>query len=401
METPRSPNRHRNVLVAALALSAVIHLVGAVVVRRLPPERPPNALRNPITITFNVPPPKQVSPAQEVPDQVPPMSKPPKAAPPKPTPPEPKPTGQVVKLPPPKDKQKPDQARYLSEHDHAVKEETRAKETAAEAAAAHEKQKDKGTPPPNPTPTPEEDLERGDENPDEEPGKKDLFTPRLLGGNPGANTQGLMSLWRDAQQAQNQGSAGSATHQPEDEPEQDRNAGVLLDGRSGASNKAPSGPPSLYPDSETLSRIAGGAPANDALDEPEGTGTYLNARQWKYAAYFNRVSDAVRRQWHPEAVLRRRRSPDLDGRVRRRFTLVEIEVNRQGKVVLARVDRYSGSDDLDDEGARAVRAAGPFPNPPEGLFDPGQETFTFKFGFTVTFERERSVVPFEHGVLPR
>lgn len=108
----------------------------------------------------------------------------------------------------------------------------------------------------------------------------------------------------------------------------------------------------------------------------------------------------MRKNWKPEAVLRRRRHPDLNGGVRRRFTLVEITLDRDGRVRIAQVDRYSGSDELDDEATRAVRAAGPFPNPPLPLFE-GHETFSFKFGFTVTFEHPQSVVPFRYGVPTR
>ena len=44
-------------------------------------------------------------------------------------------------------------------------------------------------------------------------------------------------------------------------------------------------------------------------------------------------------------------------------------------------DSPSGVDFLDDEAANAMRNAGPFPNPPEGLVDPGSHLITFRFGF--------------------
>ena len=45
---------------------------------------------------------------------------------------------------------------------------------------------------------------------------------------------------------------------------------------------------------------------------------------------------------------------------------------------------------LDDEALRAFKAAGPFPNPPPGLFG-DRETFTFHFGFAVEFDQGLSM----------
>src|SRR5205085_10859403 len=109
-----------------------------------------------------------------------------------------------------------------------------------------------------------------------------------------------------------------------------------------------------------------------------------------YASFFNRVSDAIRRQWHPNDVLRRRRDSEQEIAGKSRQTTVELMLNRRGEVVKALVHTYSGADVLDDEALRAVRAAGPFPNPPDGLFDPGVDVFTFRFGFRVTFEHQRN-----------
>jgi TonB family protein len=391
----------RTALALAMVLSGLLHVGFGWWANRLPAEHRGNN-RTAITISFNTPPPQNVSRSDAAPNQ---NQRTGKQPPPKPrdAPPDPvKPSGQVVKLPPEKSPP-PKDARYVSEHDHAVEKETRAKETDPEAAAAHEKKADKGVPPPSEVDRPEDEVKRGAEEPEKVEGQQEPQEQKLLGGNPGINSGGLMGMWRRAEAANQQGHAGASTRESDlaNDDDDPRPSGTLTRGPMAGSTQLPSGPVNLNLDDATLSKIAGGAPANDALEEVEpGTGTYLNARQWRYASYFNRISEMVRKNWKPEAVLRRRRHPDLDGRVRRRFTLVEITLDHNGRVTVAQVDRYSGSDELDDEATRAVRAAGPFPNPPEPLFE-GHETFSFKFGFTVEFEQERSVVPFRYGVPTR
>jgi TonB family protein len=145
--------------------------------------------------------------------------------------------------------------------------------------------------------------------------------------------------------------------------------------------------PGLIPSALAASRMVGGAPANDALDLPEGDGTYVNAEQWRFSAFFNRMHDAIRRQWRPDAVLRRKREdPSLKGTLKR-HTVLELTLDQAGRLVSARVHSFSGSDFLDDEAVRAVRSAAPFPNPPLALFK-GQPTFTFRFGFEVDFQHK-------------
>ena len=68
------------------------------------------------------------------------------------------------------------------------------------------------------------------------------------------------------------------------------------------------------PSSAALDKIIGAAP-NDHLDVDQGEGTFLNTREWKYATFFNRVKQAVGRNWDPNEPLRQR---DPTGRDLRR-----------------------------------------------------------------------------------
>ena len=68
-------------------------------------------------------------------------------------------------------------------------------------------------------------------------------------------------------------------------------------------------------------------------------------------------------------------------------TVVDVTMDRTGRLVKVRVDRMSGTEILDEEAVRAMLAAGPFQQPPQGLFN-GEETMTFRFGFQVNFYDE-------------
>ncbi|MBI5496844.1 MAG: cell envelope integrity protein TolA [Deltaproteobacteria bacterium] len=368
-------SRGRLALVVALGLSAVLHVGFAVTVRQLPEERLPTTNRTAITVTFQ--------PSSKVPNG---MAEavirphPAERTAPRPVerPDPPRPDGQIVRLPRTATPERPEQAKFVSEQDHKVREETRAREVHEPAPVAHEVSAETGAPQP----------------PAEEPGAPQEHAEHVSGATAGGfRGPGWLAMWRAAQESAHGGNRGASDTEVASDADEGT-AGTAADegGRDDAD-----APRNLYPDDATAARVAGGAPANDALDDvEEGTGTYLNARQWKYASYFNRISEAVRRTWHPESVLRAN-APDRSGRVRRRFTLVEITLDRDGRVVGVQVDRFSGNDDLDDEASRAVRAAGPFPNPPVALFE-GADRFSFRFGFTVTFERQGTVVPFQHGL---
>jgi TonB family protein len=122
----------------------------------------------------------------------------------------------------------------------------------------------------------------------------------------------------------------------------------------------------------------GGAP-NDALDAPEGNGTYLNTREWKYAAFFNRVKQAVSAKWDPNRRLEQRnRSLGLAPRI----TVMHVTLRPDGSISDLFVAQSSGFDELDAEAMTAFQRAGPFSNPPPALVEDGYIRFAFSFHVT-------------------
>jgi TonB family protein len=132
----------------------------------------------------------------------------------------------------------------------------------------------------------------------------------------------------------------------------------------------------------------GGAP-NDALTEvPEGEGTFLDTREWRYAAFFNRVKQAVAAKWDPNGRLRaKNRSPGFADRV----TALHVALRPDGSLADVYVAKSCGIDELDQEAVKAFEQAQPFSNPPTALVENG--AIRFVFGFTLTNETLGSGTP--------
>ncbi len=132
----------------------------------------------------------------------------------------------------------------------------------------------------------------------------------------------------------------------------------------------------------------GGAP-NDALDVPAGDGTYLNTREWRYAAFFNRVKQAVSSKWDPNGRLRQR-NRSLGAASRN--TVMHVSLRPDGTIADLFVAQSSGLDELDAEAMKAFEKAAPFSNPPPALVENG--LIRFQFGFTVSNEGLAMPTPF-------
>ena len=85
----------------------------------------------------------------------------------------------------------------------------------------------------------------------------------------------------------------------------------------------------------------------------------LNTRDPLYVSYFTRIKQNIEQQWqYPEVALRY----GLQGRLALEFT-----IGGGGQLEHLRMIRSSGSQVLDDEALRAVRAAAPFPPIPSWI----------------------------------
>jgi len=139
---------------------------------------------------------------------------------------------------------------------------------------------------------------------------------------------------------------------------------------------------SLRPTLGTIARISG-SPSSDYVEGvPEGDGTYLNTREFKYATFFIRVKDSVEGYWR-DITQREYRRRDPTGRVygqSDRATLLSIVLDRSGELDSVSVARSSGLDFLDRAAMQAIEAAEPFPNPPDGITEEdGLIRFNFQF----------------------
>ena len=145
---------------------------------------------------------------------------------------------------------------------------------------------------------------------------------------------------------------------------------------------------------EALARIAGG-PNMDGVREglPEGEETWLNAREFKYATFMNRMRNDIAQQWYPR-VRDATHQRDPDGSVyfyRERTVVLALVLDSSGNVKDMSVTQSSNVDFFDRIAMTSVRAAQPFPNPPSGMFH-GEDQVRIPFSFTM-FPGDR------HGLL--
>lgn len=161
-------------------------------------------------------------------------------------------------------------------------------------------------------------------------------------------------------------------------------------GKRGSPN-AKDGLPSLAalkPTVGTIARISG-SPSRDHVEGlPEGDGTFLNTKEFKYATFFYRVRDSVAMHWDGlvSAEYRRRDPTGNIYGVKDRATLVSVELSLEGKLTGVRVANSSGVEFLDRVAVQAFRMAEPFPNPPMGIAD-DDGNIRFNFQFTVVRSR--------------
>lgn len=323
--------------------------------------------------------------------------------------------GQIVSLPPPEKEERPDTADYASEWNQKVAHETRSRDQRQHAPAITRRllQGAAGTAALSSAPRPGETAlesvpggpqgpgraERGDSGTDADDGAGQrmfaLEIPRQAAQEPlqlRIDLDGILRNRTAVPELPGHGdqarvamgpTPADVAHRPGTGSEGDR---MGQGTRGGAGAPGLPGLDQLTPTPEALARLAG-APANDYLPEVEvDAETRLNAWRWRYATFFNRVADRIRREWEGGKVLAQ---SDPTGHVygfEARMTVVQVTLDKSGNVVDVAVAEQSGALALDDEAVRAFKEAGPFPNPPPQLFK-GDERFTFSFGFNVSYDR--------------
>jgi TonB family protein len=279
--------------------------------------------------------------------------------PPPPPPPEPPrdAKGQIVDIAPSKDKTPPKSSRFLAEQDSSVEKETRSRH----AKAGYERT----------LPTPSAPGAQTAPPPGQD-GRAARSVPGTEGA-PGAKKAAdqKVAMAPDVNEGER---AGARPRSEGLAPVPAPGTGEGGERRAGA----PSENPLIAPG--TLARASGG-PAPDHLDGiEEGEGTYLNARSFKYATYFNRIKQQVAANWDPLTPLEARDPDRSMFGYKDRFTLLGVTLDDTGHVKSLVVEQTSGVEFLDRAAMTAFRTAQPFMNPPRGIVDERGE-IKFSFGF--------------------
>lgn len=122
---------------------------------------------------------------------------------------------------------------------------------------------------------------------------------------------------------------------------------------------------------------------NDYLkDVAIGAETHLNAREFLYYTYFNRIKKKLRQHWEP-LIHSRVRDMAKGGRqiasTGAKVTRLVITLDENGGLSKVQVSTTSGLLDLDDVALEALRVSAPFPNPPKDLIENGYVRINWDF----------------------
>lgn len=239
-------------------------------------------------------------------------------------------SGQIVELPPPEEEVRPDEADYLAEHDITVPEETRTDmfEVNPEILANQWSQEQKME---------QEDLIDLDVD-------KPSTGAQVGNDRPEPDTQGdrpaLPSPW-------------------------------ALTNKDGLQDPVPAA---------HMSATMSGSPQNDLLDEIPSDRVALNAKEYLYASYLNRIRRLVNFYWQQNID----NLPSSVRLLKSGYTTgVEAVLDGNGVLEMVEVVHPSGVSELDNCVVRAFRVAGPFPNPPEGLIEKDGRVYLPSMSFTV------------------
>ena len=329
---------------------------------------------------------KQLAAAPPKPIPPPQIQQAPQAPPPPPPPPPQQRPQQVIETVKPSEEKEPENARFLAEYNTRVAKETVARGARNEPMVAKSKPAEL-TPKDKPKDEPsvkKQDLDRvvgKNEHAPDAPGKLSMRNPGAL--SPAETEQDAKVRGSTAGTRGTGASDGYLARKGDSAFAQDRHERAEIPrGDGGAGGGAPQAP-ILKPSEEVLERATGGGSVDHLENVDNDDETSLSAKRWVYASFFNRLKRQVAQNWDPASVWRR---SDPTGSVygfKTRVTEVRVSLSRRGEVEKILVTTPSGVVALDDEAVRAFHAAGPFPNPPDGLV---QKDNLITFGFSFFFE---------------
>lgn len=240
------------------------------------------------------------------------------------------PQGQVVEAPRSQDSRRPENSRFLAEHDNRVEKETKSRMRLPGSAQAS-------------TPS---SSGKGQDSLDQPGGMR-------------AEQHGMAPLPSDLEMAEK--------------------------GQDSAVKRAPRSLEdiNLEPSLSAMASSLAGSGLDHLENVIDGDATRLNTMGWRYASFFNRVKRRVEKFWHP-AIEYRKNDPygNIYG-FRDRITVLLVVLRGDGSLKKVYVMERSGALFLDDEAKEAVEKAAPFPNVPDGLKDKEDGLVKFTFHFLV------------------
>lgn len=274
--------------------------------------------------------------------------------------------GQVVDIARPSIEQRPDEAKFAAEYDSTVSHETKGPAGVSKAGAVvpGAVAAPKTEPAPRSLPLPAAPTPA-----------KSPPTALAMHGPIGTRVPGPSGPQSAVREFGPDGDQPHQSGQGEVRPPEVAGGGALPGGAPRAN---------LSPSTALLQQALGeGAGSPDYLhDLDDGDATGLNAKKWKFAAFFNRMKSLVRSEWHPDDLLSRK---DPTGNIygaKDRVSVLRVELKLDGRVQDVRVKQSSGVEFLDDEAMSAFRRAQPFENAPQPLADP-DGVIRFNFAFIV------------------
>ena len=245
------------------------------------------------------------------------------------------PDGEVVRIPPPRDRRKPiDKPRFLAETDSRTDVETRTRFST--------------------------------------PGPESAVAPAPQLGGRGADWETQSGGVREGVEGPSPSPAASELPREEG-------------GAFSTALRAPFSPTDsgMRPSREAMAGAIAGSGLDHLEDVIDGDATVVNAAAWEYASFFNRVKSKVELFWKPGEEYRRRDPYGNIYGLKDRVTVLLVVLYPDGRLKKLYVMDPSGAPFLDDEAYEAVDRAAPFPNVPPGLRDKNDGLVKFTFHFIV------------------
>lgn len=97
--------------------------------------------------------------------------------------------------------------------------------------------------------------------------------------------------------------------------------------------------------------------------------TLLDSRKHLFAAFYARMHERIVEHYDCDAAIARHDPHRIQLGAEQRTTIVRVQLDRTGAIEKLSFLKESEIEYLDAEAIRTIRAAGPFPNPPDELFD--------------------------------